>query len=243
VIEAIAKHNSRKHTVSFDTSPLAFLLIICDTVQEWNRPRLSFHTGPSEIMAWLFDPPGDRHSTGDSLHGVRMNVTRRGDRFRLRTPGKLRISLDYATPIQANCGVFNLWLDSSHNFQRLKFRGCPLDIDVEFQTPEILVGQTAIPNMYRLRDAVRETHMTFLESWFPCRDTACGTGTTNGAVSHFRIPGRPPQERLVLHLRSLASKQLITRDIDEIRRSIERWRFAMADRVFDGDYGAPEYPI
>lgn len=37
-IRAIATHNSRKHTVSFRKEPLGFLLILCDTIQEWVRP-------------------------------------------------------------------------------------------------------------------------------------------------------------------------------------------------------------
>ncbi|MHC4497732.1 MAG: hypothetical protein ACYS21_01310 [Planctomycetota bacterium] len=52
-VGAIAMHNSRKHEVSFNKDPLAFLLILCDTVQEWNRVQMNFATAPAEIVSRL----------------------------------------------------------------------------------------------------------------------------------------------------------------------------------------------
>lgn len=48
-------HNSRKHTVSFASNPLAFLLILCDSLQEWHRPQLGFATSPGLLLSWMKD--------------------------------------------------------------------------------------------------------------------------------------------------------------------------------------------
>jgi len=174
------------------------------------------------------------------------------NRFGLGAPGNLlHLSLEYDEDIKWKAGVFNLWLDASCNFQRLDFAGLPddFDIQVEFVTP--LYGERAeprrTPQLYRLRDAARETHMGFLAKWFPCKSHEPGNKprVTNDAVTYTLRGdlGDPlAREHLSLRLRALCKEKRITRDIEEFRRCLKRWKRYNEDREFAGDYGVPDYP-
>ena len=52
-VRAIALHNLRRHSdkIVFAQNPLAFLLAICDQLQEWRRPRLPYAISPIVLLA------------------------------------------------------------------------------------------------------------------------------------------------------------------------------------------------
>jgi len=252
-IRAIALHNSRKHTVAFKKDPLAFLLIVCDTIQEWNRLQLSFATAPASILARLRERGVREEELTGPLDSVAVNAKRRkpGDvrRFALDgTPRTLRFTLTYSEEVNRNANVFHLWLDASRNFQRLDFKGLPkkFDIQVEYVTPlyrKREPGASEEQQMHRLRDAADRTHMGFLDEWFP--NVKQGEVMTNGAVEHGvkEASGNGRRmEHLSLNLRALSKKKRITKDIGEFHKSLRRWHRYSEDRDFAGDYGAPESP-
>ena len=39
-LRAIAKHNLMREAISFEDEPVAFLLVLCDELQDWGRPRI-----------------------------------------------------------------------------------------------------------------------------------------------------------------------------------------------------------
>ena len=246
-VRAIALHNSRKKTVVFEDDPLAFLLIICDTIQEWGRPRLSFSTAPAEMLSALRGREANEGYLDGPLEAVGLNAEPSGNGTFQITPGAtgLHFVLKYDDNIRWNAGVFNLWLDSSCNFQRLDFKGLPVDfgIDVEYVTPLYRASPSANAEQqfHRLRDAVRETHMTFLEDWFPTRAGAADTITNDAVTYACTTPTGPSaREHLTLHLRMLSTPKRITRNIGAFRERLQAWRRYNEDREFDGDYAAPE---
>jgi hypothetical protein len=244
---AIALHSHRKQTVRFDKQPLAFLLILCDTVQEWNRPRLDYATAPVEILAWLQGQgQGWRDLRGPFKNATVKNVSKVGKTFGLNSKAnsKVHLILDYDERINSNAGVFNLWLDASCNFQRLDFTGLgKIDIDIEYVTPVYRNPRRGLPEMqlHRLQDAARETHMGFLEKWFPAQEV--GDHVTNGAVEYWEegTNGQAKKDHLVLHLRRLCETKRITKDIDAFRDRLKKWKRYNEDRDFSGDY-APAVP-
>jgi hypothetical protein len=255
-IRAIAAHNSRKHTVSFEKEPIGFLLILCDTIQEWVRPRLLYSTAPVQMLTWLMGQGGEgEHLTGPFRSLTFHQVRREKEVFHLvPTNGKnqLFFSLEYSDGINKNSGVFNLWLDATYNLQRLDVAGLGLEIDVEYITPYYRPKplMDAEQQFHRLQDAVKETHMKFVERWFPRiafqhagGDGKPYDGVTNDAVSYIEAKEDDirKSERLVLHLRDLCKKRLISRDIDEFRKRLKTWRHYNDDREFAGDY-APAIP-
>lgn len=249
-VAAIGHHNSRKHKVSFDTDPLGFLLILCDTLQEWNRPYLPYSTAPLQIMTWLMGNGNQDHPEGEKLQRFTLNAANHPRGFRLEPhptgAGKplFHFSLEYGDGVRNNNGVFYLWLDASLNFQRLDFENCPFDIDVSFITPQHLDRRTGNPesNMHRLRDAARETHMSFLYQWFPDRDNA-PSGTTNGAVEHTSVlaaDGKSGWDTVTLHLRELSRRKRILKDISTISKELAKWRRVSEDQVFPWEYANPD---
>jgi hypothetical protein len=255
-VRAIGLHNFRGTTpVRFKENPLAFLLILCDTIQEWNRPRLSFNTAPLEILAWMRDADVQMHDINGPLEHLQLNVKwtknkKNGGRFQLDAasggPARLHVKLQFNDDINRNDQVFYLWLDASSNLQRLDPDGLGLDVDIEYVTPLLKSPRgTVQQQFYRLRDAARDTHMGFLEKWFPHQPLASGGGVTNGAVTYTSEfgPSHPnPQERLTLHLRQLTQTRRITKTMDDFLEALKRWKRYPENLEFPGDYGLPDRP-
>lgn len=251
-IRAIALHNSRKYTVRFADDPLAFLLVLCDTLQEWNRPYLGFPTAPSYLLSRLLEQRAGGDQLEGPLDGVQANVSRmaRNAGFKLKSYAEpLRFTLEFNERIRWNAGVFNLWVDASCNLQRLDFTGLPkaFDVEIEYHTPLFRrePGAAIEQQFHRLRDAAGETHITSLDRWFPQRQgrKKKEMTMTNGAVT-WR-PGETTAdglglEMLRLRLRELSKIKPVTGGIEEFRQQLARWRRYNDDREFAGDYGAPE---
>jgi len=247
-IRAIAMHNSRNHTVNFDDEPLAFLLILCDTIQEWNRMQFNFATAPVEILTKLEGYGVREEDLMGPLLQVKMNAeplmraSGEIDYFRIsgKDGKKIHFTLEYDEGIQKNAGVFNLWIDASCNLQRLDFGDLNIEIDVEYVTPWYRGEDgTLEQQFYRLRDAARDTHMGFLADWFPEKVNKEKTGVTNEAVEYIAEEaknGLSKKERLILHLRELAKKRRITKDIEVFRDRLKEWKQYNEDRDFSGDY-------
>jgi hypothetical protein len=246
VISAIAKHNSRKHTVKFEDEPLAFLLILCDTIQEWNRPKLCFSTAPAQLLSLLMEHGISEEQLTGPLNVVRINAkpNKNKDYFELDLPNSLCFELEYTEDIHKNAGVFNLWLDATYNLQRLDFTGLDLNIDIKYITPIYKNTNNKEMQFHRLRDAMHETHMGFLADWFPTNVITENeiTKITNEAVTYIPPRNENGNEQLILHLRKLSKEKLITKDIETFREHLRHWQRYNEDRDFIGDYGMPEYP-
>jgi hypothetical protein len=121
----------------------------------------------------------------------------------------LDFTIEYGEQVNRNSYLFHIWLDATLNFQRLDFTGLPLNITVNYVTPlyrksKEHEGQS---QLFRLRNAAHETHMSFLEEWFPTEQT---TGN-NKAITHNL--GKRGYETLSLELKALSDKALMTRDM------------------------------
>lgn len=253
-IDAISRHNSRVHKVRFREDPLSALLILCDTVQEWSRPRLDYNLAPLEVLSWLRNPDTSEHDRMGPLRQIELDVRyqtgRAGGYFELERSDTLNIRLCFDERIGRNHGVFQMWLDASANLQRLDLDGFGLHVNLEFETPVMATRDPATPfesQFYRLRDAARETHMDFLEKWFPNRRTNDKSGLTNGSVTYYgdaKTNGDSTggNERLILHLNNLAKEKLITRDISEFHQHLRKWKRYTENLDYLGEYALPDYP-
>ena len=159
--------------------------------------------------------------------------------FQIERGSTLKIDLTYAEHMQTDASVFNLWIDSSCNLQRLRLDSLPFDIEVTFKTPWFrLPGQKPQSQMHRLRDAAAETHMHFLRDWLPTSsDSTDVTSNITGAVRHSRekVSDDLGYDILTLDLRRLAMKT-IAGDVDHFRDRLRTWRRWNEDRDFEGDY-------
>ncbi len=242
-IRAIADHNNRKHVVAFKDRPLSFLLILCDTLQEWVRPRLIYSMAPIQMLSWLIN--GDRNTTSfnSPFRSLRIeNLENFRGNYAI-SENYIHFVLDYDDGISLNSAVFNLWIDATCNLQRLRMDGLEdLKIDIEYITPFYQQQFSSTPQMqlHRLRHAVDDTHMGFLRNWFPEKRSSNGNGLTNNAVSYYTTD--PKKEHLILHLNRICGSQLITKDISEFRTKLKKWKHYNDDRVFAGDYAPEDSP-
>ena len=233
-IRAIGLHNERRINVDFKIDPLGVLLIICDTIQEWNRPHLRFATAPSMIMARLLSMNNGIEDLSGSLHTVSLNVERseyRKVRPDLQFNKTLLITLIYNDEIQTNSGVFNLWIDSSCNLQRVILDSLPFNIEITFRTPLFIIPSSDPESqMSRLRDMIADTHTTFLNDWLPISPDGFNV---NRAVHYEKDGG---YDILTLDLKQLSKQKTITGDIDRLRKHLKTWKRYNEDRDFEGDY-------
>jgi hypothetical protein len=232
---AVALHNLHGETVEFRRDPLAFLLILCDAIQEWNRPHLRFASAPAGILTALMNgaPLGEGADLTGPLEEVSLNIGRSATgSLELLDPTILRFNMSYGDEINQNAGVFNLWINTSSNLQRLRLDGLPFNIVASFRTPAFKMGSEKQEyQMHRLRCAAEETHMTFLARWFPC-------GVDDRAV---RYEIGKDYEILTLDLAHLSAEPRITESVDTFRERLALWRNYNEDREFAGDY-APAIP-
>ncbi len=234
---AIAVHNHHKKVVNFESDPLGFLLILCDTIQQWNRPHLHYATAPSTLLSRLYHGPSideKSHLTGP-LSGVAINIHRQEDKFFMDDFTTLKIDLFYTEDINKNSNIFNLWLASTSNLQRLKLDKLPFNIKIQFITPPFLYEGKVIYQMQRLREAAIETHMNFLHDWFP------GISNNRAILHTIKDPDYPDKEVLTIDLRELTKRQLMTASMKTFWNKLSHWRRFHEDREFSGDY-APSVP-
>lgn len=229
-IRAIAWHNSKKHPISFANHSLAFLLVLCDTLQEWRRPALPFAAVGSEVGAWLLAPHAQHARPTQQFRTARMaGLIPDGDTFRIAPGNVLSVELEYSDGILKNWQVFALWLSNSYNLQRLDFTGLGFDIDIKFITP----NHGRMTNMHALRDLARETHMSFLSGWFPNTpskdDSDCLTN------NHMTYRKTEATEILTLHLSELSRSKPLTRNMSAFREGMKRWSRRDERRDFESD--------
>jgi hypothetical protein len=162
--------------------------------------------------------------------------SQQGDVYTVDAGSTLGIELKFGEGILKNWGVYNLWLSCSYSLQRLDLANLGLDIDVKLVTPFPKVPK--VSSMRSLRDAARETHMGFLDRWFPNQPLAPDTFTfTNGYLTYQQGLS---SETLTLHLRELAKAKPLTKDMVAFRDAMKRWRRRDDNWDFDGDYAYPE---
>jgi hypothetical protein len=233
-VRAIRSHNLHSQTVVFEEEPLSFLLVLCDLVQEWNRPHLRSGASSPQLLAALIGAEAhEAMETTGPLDRVSVNLERRNGQVALRNPGQVEFELNYGPAIQKNAGVFEAWLNTSSNLQRLKPHGLPFNIFLRLRTPQFrTAGRVDERQMNRLRQAAEETHMSFLADWFP-------DARTNKAVVYS--VDKDNMEVLELNLRELSARRRIRADMASIRHLLATWRHYNDDRDFARDY-APENP-
>ena len=269
-IEAIALHNlkSPSYRISFKKKPIAFLLALCDQLQEWRRPRLPFNVSANTLLAKLTGGGGHPHEYDGSFKSIICNLVGHShirshfdtQYSQLSTKKKLNepiaFEIEYNSEINLNSGVFQIWLDTTLNFQRLDFTGLPADfnITVTYNTPLYVVMQNVPEDLsngdhkanvqsqlHRLKDAAFETHMNFLNNWFPTDRETVDSGESkteflkNSFLRH-NIDVQNKRERLCLDLRALSQQTVLTQGMDTFWKHLREWKRYNEDRDFPGDY-------
>lgn len=256
-VKAIAKHNCDNIKIDYDTEPLSALLVLCDVLQAWQRRHFRHYSmGPAWMLSVLMGGQPDEdlpHVVRAGLHS-NLKFERQADHVVPRFDRPLVLRLVYEDEVNHDSCVFNMWLDMTRNLQRIDFSGLPFDVLVQVKTPTYTPPKEVSPRtqMGRLFDAVRETHMDYLDGWFPKEQSAgipevgsaslscCQDNRVCYHVDYEEDPDKgkvPRWEMLSFSLWKMnGQRDLMTEDISRFRSDLQRWKKYHQDRSAVGDY-------
>lgn len=205
-VRAIAFHNTRAPQVDAGRDPVAALLILCDSLQEWRRAHLGFSQSPAVVLSRMIEaasaPADDQFG---SLEQFRFAVSSRPidgaghphAEHHWEAFDSLEVRLDYNDRVLRNGSVFFLWMDATYNLQRVDFRPWKLKMEVKYSTP-FASGQRQID---RLTDLVHDRTMSYAERWLE----VATSGVAGAAVAHS-IPDGATREIITMDLSKLGEE-------------------------------------
>lgn len=166
-VRAIAFHNTRFPKVDAGRDPIAALLILCDTVQEWGRSSLGFDHSPSVLLSRMMEasltPPEEQFGPVKRYALSMKPVEREDSLFSWLTEDKLVIELDYGPASLKECRAKFTWADFTYNLQRVDFRPWGLDLRIHVSVPS--PDETKSQFEY-FGDFIEEQEVRFAERWF-----------------------------------------------------------------------------
>lgn len=200
-VRAVAFHNSRVPVVDAGADPIAALLILCDSLQEWRRATLGFSHAAGIILTRMIGGM-DRPDKGmfGPVERAAINLRYDLDNHQLCWPRDepLTIELTLSDQVNRNSGVFFLWIDATYNLQRVNFEAFPVDIQIVFKTPH---PEGELSQLARLADCVEELGMTFVHRWL----SVVSTKDDTAPVAHQFVTNEKGRqyEKLTIRLKQL----------------------------------------
>lgn len=250
-LKAIAHHNHLHAAVPFETEPLSVLLVLCDELQEWDRPWLDLDRAAlvlSTMVAFGSKQARDWH---EPLKEVSMRIRIEEDSS---TPPEAILAIDrpvldfnieYRNDIHLSHSIFNAWLGRTRNLQRIKLgANCPIDflyrLNSPVAPPSVLTGRDASePELTRLWRIVRDERVWSIHKWMDQASNGkspppVGASGDQGVTYRIVKTGIDSTEVVALDVRKLGEDHPISDDLKEFWKAAIRWRHAgesMDERV------------
>ena len=171
-----SKSTKDMKNLEFTKDPLATLLVICDEIQEWGRPKvdrdhlsLSIAANSHQDSAFWYDAI---ESVCINIKAVYDGTTKQLD---LELTGNAPVcTIQYGESIHKNNSIFQVWLARSESLQRLMLRNSPL-MNFSFVIASKISENNHVhqfrkneTQMERLKRFIRETHFWKLFRWPSC---------------------------------------------------------------------------
>jgi hypothetical protein len=211
-IKAVAHHNPPCHPIEFSKEPLSVLLVLCDEIQEWERPWLDLERAGLALSAVAIHGPAAQDRWHEPLASVWACIrTRlRGKRPQFKSERSiLEFALRYGPDIHRSDNIFRVWLGRGWNLQRLGMKGAGWDVRFRLesgvQPPAALPRRKPIlPQMERLRCLIQEKRLYGLSKWLPDRAGIRKTPTMMARHAvEYEHDGRRGKETVVLNVGAL----------------------------------------
>jgi hypothetical protein len=240
-IRAIAFHNTREPRVDAGRDPVAALLIMCDSLQEWRRAHLGFSQSAAVVLSRMIEAaaapveeqfgPVEQFRFSVGSGGVVDVQGRAHAEHRWESPDALEVRLDYNDRVLRDAAVFFLWIDGSYNLQRVDFRPWKLKLEVKYSTPT--TARTR--QIDRLADLVRDRGMKYAERWLE----VASAGAAGAAVNHSLVGAA--RELLVLDLGKLGEEfvngtPLLGGSTDDFFKDLWDWPPYAGERSLEDEY-------
>jgi hypothetical protein len=194
--EAMGKHNLDGVTISPKDSPLALLLLLCDHLQEWDRPHIDAIQLRRSMSASL-QRPGQTVTLGKTiLRCLKTNLKWQADQVLLPHDQPLQLKLYYKDAVRERFQPAVIWCQNTYEFQRIDFSQWPakLEIDLEVIHPlsrELSMG-LKLWEMDLFEDFARSDQECLgLWAWFK----AARTGAPGFSYQKKRIESGHPSHR------------------------------------------------
>ncbi len=180
-VRAIAFHNTRVPKVDAGLDPVAALLILCDTVQEWGRSSLGFDRSPAVLLSRMIEAssvPSEEQFGPVKRYGLSVEANLDGvspgeciERFGWREKDKMLIELDYGEESLRECRAKFTWTDMTYNLQRVDFRPWGVDIRVQVSVPFSSQGTGKSGGQFKTQfeyfgEFISQQQVRFMESWY-----------------------------------------------------------------------------
>jgi hypothetical protein len=170
-IRAIAFHNTRHPKVDAGMDPVAALLILCDTVQEWGRSALRYEHSPAVLLSRLMEAsltPDEEQLGPVKRYGLSLKPVT-GDHttgnYAWEKADELVIELDYGREILKECRAKFMWADMTYNLQRVNYSPWGLkDLRVRVTIPKATGDKKT--QFVHFGDFILEQRARFLEPWY-----------------------------------------------------------------------------
>jgi hypothetical protein len=169
VLHAILRHNRAEEHFSATREPLSFFLILCDHLQEWDRPRVRSKRLAMSLLAsaqtsmpfWVDRQAAARYLAPSAAYDSAANAL-------VFHAGPPRLKLHYSAPESALLEPACLWVDTCADFERVRFDRRFPDLQLVFAHPpsEVLARSGyGVFEMELLRDFSTTPEGAFLADW------------------------------------------------------------------------------
>jgi len=243
-LTAIAHHNHLKAKIRFKKERLSVLLVLCDELQEWDRPWLELDRAALALSTVVAFNPAHALQWHKPLSKVTTNLRLESTpdnraRPKIKMAGAiLEFSINYSTDIHRNHSIFNAWLGRSRSLERINLGDtdeCPLDFHFRMinpvATPSALFDRDpSEPELTRLGRIVREQRIWSIYRWLKKASNnitppPVGNGPAEQAV-YYENDNKTNSETVMLDVRLLKSESLISGDLAEFWKKLARWPYA-----------------
>jgi hypothetical protein len=243
-LAAISHHNHHNAAIRFREEPLSVLLVLCDELQEWDRPWLDQDRAAlalSTVVAFGSSNARQWHKPTSKVSANLRLSTASGDQTKaiIEVDGAvLDFSIQYSADIHRSHSLFNAWLGRSRSLQRIALGGpreCPLDFRYRMKsfvaTPsDLTYRDTSEPELARLWRIVRDQRVWSVHRWMDAASNGkeappVGTGAAIQGVT-YELVDNGKTEIVVIDVQHLGSTPLISDDLTEFWKAVDRWRHA-----------------
>lgn len=236
-ILAMCHHNHHRPDIVFRNEPLTAWLVLCDELQEWDRPWMELDRVGLAMSAAAVYPGAGQDGWHQPLTSVAVNIKTLWDGathvVSSEVTGEvLEFLLKYGRDVHRRDGVFHVWLGRSRALQRLKMDGATFNAKYNLNTPvrppeDLPRGDRTEPQMERLRRLVREKRLWCVEKWLP-REQMKPSGAAMGPDAHavrysHESKDDQVQEVVELNVRALGAHPPITGSMDGFWKAAESW--------------------
>ncbi len=158
--DAIAKHNLKDVPIAPQENPLAFLLLLCDHLQEWDRPRLAGSKIRRSLSVHFLRPRQGQSGGHDIVRYLKTNLQWENNKVSMKEGDNcLKLNLVYKNAEEEKFEPAMIWCQNHVDFQSIDLKKFSKDLTIELSldhpvSPDL--GQIARTEMQLFEDYCRE---------------------------------------------------------------------------------------